>query len=167
MEEEIVNRVAKSDLINLRLDDFRPQGKRIGIDFKDFLFDEIILKEEYFKEKLRELDVQAYKDTFVYIYCSSGAVFPLWSVLLLTAKLKDVVLDIVYGNLEELENVLIQKTIDQYNFETLVDKKVLINGCNKNQIPEQAYVYLLNKLLPICRSVMFGEACSNVPLYKR
>lgn len=168
MEEnfEIKNKVAESGLVNFDLSDLVPKGERKGIDLKDFLWEGLILKEKDFREKVANLEIENYRDSFIYIYNSADAIVPLWAYFLLTAKLMDVARKIVFGNRETLENILMHDVIKNFDFSELEHKRVLVKGCSDESIPENAYVELVEQLKPIVKSLMFGEACSNVPIFK-
>lgn len=163
---EIINKVAGSGLVNFDLADLYPKGKRMGIDLKDFLFMEMVLKEKDFREKVAAINPEIYRDAFVYIYNSADAIVPLWSYFLLTAKLSGSAKKTVFGTEKELEMILMHDAVSQFNFETLRGKRVLVKGCTDKNIPENAYVELVQRLQPIVKSLMFGEACSNVPILK-
>jgi hypothetical protein len=165
-EFEIRNKVAESGLINFDLTDLIPNGVRKGIDLKDFLFMEMILKEKDFREKVAAIDVEEYRDTYVYIYNSADSIVPLWAYFLLTAKLTDVTKKIVFGNREDLEVILMHNAVKNYDFEEMRGKRVLVKGCSDKEIPENAYIELVEQLRPIVKSLMFGEACSMVPILK-
>ena len=163
---EIKNKIAGSGLINFDIATLLPKGKRIGIDLKDFLFQELILKEKDFREKVATIDVAQYKDSYIYIYNSADAIVPLWAYFLITAKLTDSAKKIVYGKREDLEILLMHNAIQTYDFSELSGKRVLVKGCTDENIPENAYIELVEQLKPIVKSLMFGEACSNVPIFK-
>ncbi|MEN2435585.1 DUF2480 family protein [Weeksellaceae bacterium A-14] len=165
-EFQIKNRVAESGLINFDLTDLVPEGVRKGIDLKDFLFEGLILKEKDFREKVHKLNPDTYKDCYVYIYNSADAIVPLWAYFLLTAKLTEVTRKIVFGNREDLEILLMHNAIETYDFTDFEGKRVLVKGCSDKEIPENAYIELVEQLKPLVKSLMFGEACSNVPIFK-
>lgn len=165
-EFEIKNKVAESGLINFDLSTLIPKGKRIGIDLKDFLFEGIILKEKDFREKIAALNPQDFEDAYLYIYNSADAIVPLWAYFLITAKLTDVAKKIVFGNREDLEVLLMHNAIQTYDFSEMNGKRVLVKGCSDQSIPENAYIELVEQLKPLVKSLMFGEACSNVPIFK-
>ncbi|PQA92369.1 hypothetical protein B0A69_15085 [Chryseobacterium shigense] len=165
-EFEIRNKVAESGLINFDLATLVPKGIRKGIDLKDFLFQEMILKEKDFREKVDAIDTKAYEDTYIYIYNSVDTIIPLWAYFVLTAKLTDVAKKIVFGNKEDLEVILMHNAIQTYDFEDMRGKRVLVKGCSDKEIPENAYIELVEQLKPLVKSLMFGEACSNVPIVK-
>jgi len=164
---EIRNKIAENtSLVNFDISGLRPKGKRIGIDMKNFLFNELILKEKDFRKHVSDIDIEKYKDSFVYIYCSSDAIIPLWSHFLLANKLMKIAKKVIYGSEKELEILLFHDALLEYDFSEMKEKRILIKGCSDN-IPENAYVELLEKLRPIAKSVMFGEACSNIPIFKK
>ena len=165
-EFEIKNKVADSGLINFDLSALIPKGKRIGIDLKDFLFEGLILKEKDFREKIAALNPQDFEDAYLYIYNSADAIVPLWAYFLITAKLTDVAKKIVFGNREDLEVLLMHNAIQTYDFSEMNGKRVLVKGCSDQSIPENAYIELVEQLKPLVKSLMFGEACSNVPIFK-
>jgi hypothetical protein len=165
-EFEIRNKVAESGLINFDLTDLVPKGVRKGIDLKDFLFMEMILKEKDFREKVAAINVEEYRDSYVYIYNSADAIVPLWAYFLITAKLTEVTKKIVFGNREDLEVLLMHNAIQKHDFSEMHGKRVLVKGCSDKEIPENAYIELVEQLKPIVKSLMFGEACSNVPIIK-
>ena len=163
---EIKNKVAESGLVNFDLSKLVPKGKRIGIDLKDFLFEGLILREKDFREKVASLNTEDYADSYVYIYNSADAIVPLWAYFLITAKLTAVAKKIVFGNREDLEVLLMHNAVQTYDFSELMGKRVLVKGCTDQSIPENAYIELVEQLKPIVKSLMFGEACSNVPIFK-
>ncbi|WP_454047562.1 DUF2480 family protein [Chryseobacterium sp. Marseille-Q8038] len=165
-EFEIRNKVAESGLINFDLTTLLPKGERKGIDLKDFLFQEMILKEKDFREKVDAIDTEQYRDTYIYIYNSVDTIIPLWAYFVLTAKLTEVAKKIVFGNREDLEVILMHNAIQTHDFEEMRGKRVLVKGCSDKEIPENAYIELVEQLKPIVKSLMFGEACSNVPIIK-
>ena len=165
-EFEIKNKVAESGLINFDLSTLIPKGKRIGIDLKDFLFEGLILKEKDFREKIAALNPQDFEDAYLYIYNSADAIVPLWAYFLITAKLTDVAKKIVFGNREDLEVLLMHNAIQTYDFSEMNGKRVLVKGCTDKNIPVNAYIELVEQLKPLVKSLMFGEACSNVPIFK-
>lgn len=165
-EFEIRNKVAESGLMNFDLTDLVPKGMRKGIDLKDFLFQEMILREKDFRDKVAEINIEEYKDAYIYIYNSADAIVPLWAYFLLTAKLTDVAKKIVFGDREDLEVILMHNAIQTHDFSDFIGKRVLVKGCSDKEIPENAYIELVEQLKPIVKSLMFGEACSNVPILK-
>ncbi|SNV43569.1 Protein of uncharacterised function (DUF2480) [Chryseobacterium taklimakanense] len=163
---EIKNKVAESGLINFDLSSLVPKGERIGIDLKDFLYEGLILKEKDFREKVAAVNSQDYNGAYVYIYNSAEAIVPLWAYFLLTAKLTDSAKKVVFGNREDLEVLLMHSVMQTHDFSELEGKRVLVKGCSDESIPENAYIELVEQLKPLVKSLMFGEACSNVPIFK-
>lgn len=163
---EIRNKVAESGLVNFDLEDLVPKGKRMGIDLKDFLFEGQILKEKDFREKVALLDPEVYRGSFVYIYNSADAIVPLWAYFLIAAKITDSTPKIVFGSQEDLEVLLMHQAIQRHDFTEMRGKRVLVKGCSDGKIPENAYIELVEQLKPLVKSLMFGEACSNVPIFK-
>lgn len=163
---EIKNKVADSGLVNFDISTLVPKGERTGIDLKNFLSEGDILKEKDFREKVANVDPDLYKDQYVYIFNSTESIVPLWSYFLITAKITGAAKKIVYGNREDLEVLLMHNAIETYDFTELIGKRVLVKGCTDQYIPENAYIELVEQLKPIVKSLMFGEACSNVPVFK-
>lgn len=164
--KEIKNRVAESKLVTIDLEDYYPQGKRVIFDIKDWLFQEIILKEKNFREQVKNHDWSQYQDSFVALTCSVDAIIPSWAYLLITSQLSPFAKRIVVGSLSDLETAIYQDIISELSIDDFKDKPIIIKGCANKPIPETAYVQLISKLISIAKSVMFGEACSTVPLYR-
>lgn len=167
MENEIINRVANSKLKTFDLEEIYPEGKRIVFDIKDWLFEELILKEKDFRASVKNHDWSQYKNTFVAITCSVDAIVPSWAFMLVTAQLTPHANKVVVGNLDLLETVLYQELLSFVDFKDFADAPVIIKGCADKPIPPTAFAILINKLQPIAKSILFGEACSTVPLYKK
>ncbi|SFI25581.1 DUF2480 family protein [Halpernia frigidisoli] len=165
-EFEIKNKIAESGLVNFDISTLSPKGKRIGIDLKDYIFQGIVLKEKEFRVDIENLNEEEYRGAFVYIYCSADAIIPLWAYFLITAKITDVARKIVFGNAEDLEVLLMHNAVQTHDFSELQGKRVLVRGCSEQKIPENAYIELVEQLKPMVKSLMFGEACSNVPIFK-
>ena len=166
MDQSILNRVANSKLISIDLEDFYPEGKRVVLDIKDWLHEGIVLKEKDFRESVNNHNWSQYQDNFVALTCSSDAIIPSWAYLLITTKLAPYTQRVVVGDLEEIENNLFTNIVANLDVSKYKDKLVLIKGCSDRKIPQTAYVQLIEKLMPVASSIMYGEACSNVPLYK-
>lgn len=164
--KEIKNRVAESNLITIDLEDYYPQGKRVIFDIKDWLFQELILKEKDFRVAVGNHDWAQYKDQYVALTCSADAIIPSWAYLLITSKLSSFAKRVVVGDLKDLETSIYQNIISTLPTEAFIDKPIIIKGCSNKPIPETAYIQLISKLVPVAKSVMFGEACSTVPLFK-
>lgn len=165
--EEIVNRVAKSPLITIDLEDYYPEGKRIQFDLKDFLYEELILKEKDFREQLKNHDWNIYQDAYVAMNCSTDAIIPSWAFLLVATYLQPVARKIVKGNLVDLEMAIYHDIISNLDITPFVGKKIIVKGCSKKPVPDAAYIQLIEKIQPHIQTLMFGEACSTVPLLKK
>lgn len=166
MPTKIVNRVANSQLKAIDLEDYYPKGERTVIDIKNWLFHELILKEVDFREHLKNHDWSQYQDKFVALSCSSDAIIPSWAYMLISTFLTPHSKKTVVGNLTELETVIFQELIHNLNIDDFKEKPVIIKGCSNKPIPPTAYIQLIEKLQPHVKSIMFGEACSTVPLFK-
>jgi len=167
MEEEIINRVSNSKLIVVDLEDYYPKGKRTVFDIKDWLFEELVLREKDFREQAKLHDWSQYQDDFVALTCTSDAIVPAWAFMLLTMQLQPYAKKIVIGSLEQLETSLYQEIIENLDVQPFNDKPLIIKGCAHKPVPANAYIMLSQKLRPIAQSIMYGEACSSVPLFKR
>ena len=166
MSKEIINKIANSKLITIDLEDYYPQGKRVVIDIKNWLFEEIILKEKDFRTSVNEHDWTQYQDNFVALTCSSDAIIPSWAYMLITTNLASFAKKIIVGDLSELETAIFQEIISDLHVDEYKNCPIIIKGCSEKEIPETAYVQLVSKLIPVAKSVMYGEACSTVPLFK-
>jgi hypothetical protein len=167
LKEEIINRVANSKLITIDLEDFYLEGERIQLDISPWLFEGVILKEKEFRVYLKEHDWLKYKNSYVAIYCKTEAIIPAWAFLLVSLHLSEFAKKVSIGTLEELEMLLFSEIISEINIENYINKPIIIKGCANKPIPQNAYVMLAQKLKPIAKSIMYGEACSSVPLYKK
>tara|TARA_B100000767_G_scaffold231307_1_gene222681 strand:- start:698 stop:1207 length:510 start_codon:yes stop_codon:yes gene_type:complete len=167
MSDEIINKVSNSKLINIDLEEFYPDGERVLFDIKDWLFEGIILREKDFRASVKDHNWSGYKNAFVALTCSEDAIIPSWAYLLLASELSAFAKKVVVGNLELLETVLFQEVIQNLNIEPFKDKPIIIKGCAQKPIPSSAFTMLIQKLQPIAKTIMYGEACSTVPLYKR
>jgi hypothetical protein len=172
--EEIVNKVQQSGLIEINLEDYYDHAQRVCIDMKDFLIEfsvgqssAYILKEKDFREKLSKLDTAQFNESLVAIICSVDAVVPTWAYMLLSLTISTNAKKVVVGSLENLENIVFNEALNQINLNDYVGSKIVIKGCNKFNIPLNAYATLASKLKPVAKSIMFGEPCSTVPLYKK
>jgi Protein of unknown function (DUF2480) len=166
MEETIVNRVSTSGLISLDLEDLYAPGERITYDLKQNLFMDLILKEKDFRTFLKENDWSLYQDSHVAIGCSADAIVPTWAYMLLATYLEPYVKTLVFGDLDELENRIYGEIFDKLDWTPYQDARVVVKGCSKIKIPISVYVELSQRLKPMVKSLMFGEPCSTVPLYK-
>ena len=166
-EGEIINRVANSPLVTFNLEDHYPQGKRVVYDIKDNLFQEMILKEKDFRAFVKEHDWSQYEGKYVALTCSVDAIVPTWAYMLLVTKLEPYAKMVVFGNLETLEAVLFKEALSQVELEEFRDAKVVVKGCGDLPVPVYAYTEITRLLRPYAATIMFGEPCSTVPLYKK
>ncbi|PKG50746.1 DUF2480 family protein [Olleya sp. 1-3] len=167
MAEEIINRVANSKLVTIDLEDYYPKGKRVVLDIKDWLFQELVLKEQDFRNYIKNHDWSQYQNQYVAITCSADAIIPDWAFMLLVVNLQPFVEKSHIGTLEDLETAIYQDIISAIDGTIYQDKPVIIKGCSKLPVPINAYVMITNKLKPYAKNIMYGEACSFVPLFKR
>ncbi|OIN56886.1 DUF2480 family protein [Arsenicibacter rosenii] len=167
METEIVNRVAKSGLITLDLEDYYHPGERVIYDLKDNLFMGLILKEKDYREFLKTHDWTQYEGKNVAVTCTEDAIVPTWAYMLLTLHLQPYASTIVFGSLQDLEEKLYFDAIAGINPDDYRDLRVVVKGCSKVAVPTAAYLEITRKLKPVVQALMFGEPCSTVPLYKR
>ena len=167
MSEEIVNRVASSALITVDLEELFPEGRRQTVDLSQWLDQGFILKEKEFRKALDQFNWSSYQDSYVNLVCSTDAILPGWAFMLVGLKLSGIAKAVVQGSSEDLERSLYQDIISKIDPVEYKDKPVIIKGCTNKPVPEEAYLMLANHLQPVARSIMYGEACSSVPLFKR
>ncbi|MGW9684718.1 DUF2480 family protein [Flagellimonas sp. 2504JD1-5] len=167
MGNEIINRVAQSKLITFDLEELYPEGRREVLDIKDWLYEGIILKEKEFRSALDEQDWSAYQDAYVALTCSTDAIVPGWAFMLVASKLNPFAKKVVIGKLEDLETSLYQTILEALDLSPFKDKPVIIKGCSNKPVPENAYIMAMSKMQQVAKSVMYGEACSAVPLFKK
>lgn len=167
MSSEIINRVANSTLITFDLEDYYPVGERFLFDIKDWLHEGLVLREKDFRKKTSEYDWSVHQDQFVALTCSTDAIIPAWAFMLLGTYLQPHAGKVVSGDLLTLESTLYTEIIQNLDVSHLQNKSVIIKGCTNKPVPANAYILLIAKLQPIVKSLMYGEACSSVPLYKK
>jgi hypothetical protein len=167
MVDQVVNKVANSSLINLDLSDFYPKNERVQIDIKDQLWQGIALKEKDFRAFIASNDWSLYENKSVAIHCSADAIIPSWAYMLIAVAVEPFARNITFGNLNDLEKVICIDTINGIELGPFQDERVIIKGCADIPNAEFALVALTKKLTPVVKSLMFGEACSTVPLYKK
>lgn len=167
METEIINRVAQSPLITINLEDFYHPGERVVFDMKDHLFHGLILKEKDFREFIKNHDWQQYAGKNVAITCTTDAVVPTWAYMLVAEKLQPHAHFFTFGNRDALENALFQNALKDFNPAEYQDKMIVIKGCFDKPVPVGAYVEITRLLAPYVKSLMYGEPCSTVPIFKR
>lgn len=169
MEEqlEIENKVLNSGLITFDLETLYHPGQRILFDIKPLLFREMILKEKDFREYIKTHDWSQYQGQNIAFICSTDAIVPTWAYMLLAKAIQPFANRYVFGDLQSLEYTLFYDAISKIDLEELRDKRVIVKGCSDQNVPVSAYVEITNKLLPLVKSIMYGEACSNVPIFKK
>jgi hypothetical protein len=166
MENEIVNKVANSGLITIDLEEFIVPGERILFDIKPHLFQELILREKDFREFIKNNDWSVYKDKLVALICSSDAIVPTWAYMLLIIALEPFAKKVVFGNLDDLENALFTEALSKFDAAKYKDARIVVKGCGDKKVPVNAFVQITALLKPYVKSIMYGEPCSTVPLYK-
>lgn len=164
--DKIVNKVAESKLVTIDLEDFYPSGNRITLDIKNWLFEGLILREKDFREYLKNHNWQQYQGAYVALYCGSDAIIPGWAYMLVTTYLTPFAKKTVVGTPEMLETILFSEIINQQDFSVYSQLPVIVKGCSQ-RVPQNAYTLLVQKLQPYAKSIMYGEACSTVPLHKK
>jgi len=167
MAEEIINRVATSKLVTFNLEDYYPRGERIVFDLSQWLLEGFVLREKDFREKAKQHDWEQYQGAYVALVCSTDAIVPSWAFMLISSYLQGVAKKTVIGELENLESHLYQDVIDRLDVSEFEDQPVIIKGCSNKPVPKNAYIMITQKLQPVVKSLMYGEACSSVPLYKK
>jgi hypothetical protein len=167
MSEEFVNKVAESGIITLDLEKYFPEDDIVVFDIKDYLFMGLILKEKDFRQALKDLYVEKYQHKIVAVTCTADAIIPMWAYMLISSTLQLASKEIIFGNENEVKTKLLIRNILQINKEDFIDKRVVVKGCGETPIPEEAYLEITNLLRPVVKSIMFGEPCSTVPIYKK
>ena len=165
--DEIVNKVAQSNLVSIDLEKFYPEGKRMVFDLKDWLFEGLILREGDFRERVKTHDWRQYQDAHVAINCTADAIVPLWAFMLISSQLQPFAKTIVQGDAEKLESVLYRNFIETHDFTQYAGKPMIIKGCSKKPVPTDAFVAFVQRAQPHVKSIMFGEPCSTVPVFKK
>ncbi len=167
MSEEIINRVANSDLITIDLTDYAPNIQILELDLKHFLFEGFILKEKDFRASLKEFDFSGYENKVVAVFCSSDCIIPMWAFMLVTSCLNNVASEIYSGNKNTVFQQLFLSNIENIKTLKFKNKKVIVKGCGQIPLSQNLYVAITKKLQNIVTSLMFGEACSAVPVFKK
>lgn len=165
--EPIVNKVAQSGLITLDPADFFPKEEILEFDLKEYLFRGLVLREKDFREALKNLDTSVYENKIVTITCSADAIIPMWAYMLVAAKLQPAAKTICTGTKTQTETAIMLNNIAAINTNEYKDAKLVIKGCGDKPIPEAAYAEITRILVPVAQSIMFGEPCSTVPVYKK
>ncbi len=167
MADEIINRVANSKLKVIDLEGYYPNGKRVQFDITDWLLEGLVLREKEFRVSVAEQDWSQYQDCYVALYCSTDAIVPDWAYMLISVQLQEYSKLTVIGSLNHLESIIYTSIISELDLSIYKDLPVIIKGCSHKPVPTNALVLLSQRLRPIAKSIMFGEACSSVPLFKR
>ena len=167
MTNKIINKIAKSGIINLDLEDYAPKDIITELDLKDFLFEGLILKEKHFRESLKDHNWSKYRNNVLALFCSANSIIPMWAYMLVTSYLEKNNIINFYGNKEQVFNLLFLGIIGKIDIQEFKDKRVIVKGCGNLKIHEKIYVAITKKMQPAVKSLMFGEACSSVPIHKK
>lgn len=165
--EEIINRVAQSKLVTFNLEDYYPEGRRVLLDIKDWLLEGIVLREKEFRHFVAGHNWEQYQDTYVALTCSTDAIIPGWAYMLVVTKLGPYAKETIIGDLEQLETSIYRSIITKLDVSEFMGRPVIIKGCTKKPVPPNAYLWATAKLQTVASSIMYGEACSSVPLFKK
>ena len=167
MSEPIINKVAESGLVTLDMETYYPRGETAVFDMKDYLFMQLILKEKDFREALKNTDWSKYRNKNVAVTCTADAVIPVWAYMLVVSYLQPVAREIIMGDEKELHKILFLKNLSAIDINEFADKKVVIKGCGETPIADYVYMEITKLLRPVVKSIMYGEPCSTVPVYKK
>lgn len=167
MEKIFINKVSESGIVSLNLEEFYPKEEIALFDMKDYLFMGLILKEKDFREDLKNLNLSIYKDKVVAVTCSADAVIPMWAYMLAASYLQPVASEVAFGTAEEIKTMLLLKNIAQLPLDDFADKRIVIKGCGDLPVGEAAYLQATKLLRPVAKSIMYGEPCSTVPIFKK
>jgi len=168
MSDEIVNKVAESGLITIDLEKYLPQKEETAVfDLKDFLFMGLILKEKDFREALKQHDWEKYRNKNIAITCTADPIIPVWAYMLVTTYLQPVAKETIVGDEKEIYKTVFLKNISSITTGEFIDKRIVLKGCGETPIDDFAYAEATRKLLPVAKSIMYGEPCSTVPVYKK
>ncbi len=167
MSETIINKVASSGLLSLDLEKYLPAGEITRFDLKDYLFMGLILKEKDFRETLKNKDWEEYRDKYVSVVCTTDAIIPIWAYMLIAAYLQPVAKDVFVGSEAEMYKHIFLQNIEAIGINDFTDQRVVVKGCGDIAIECYAYAAITKKLLPVVKSIMYGEPCSTVPVYKK
>jgi hypothetical protein len=168
MSDQIINKVAESGLITIDLEKYLPLKEEMAVfDLKDFLFMGMILKEKDFREALKQHDWEKYRNRNVAITCSADAIIPVWAYMLVTSYLQPVAKSTLVGSEKEIYKAVFLNNISSINVAEFLDKRIVLKGCGETPIDDFAYAEATRKLLPVAKSIMYGEPCSTVPVYKK
>lgn len=167
MSETFVNKVAESGIITLNLEDYYPKEEVEIFDMKDYLFMGLILKEKDFRESLKQLDIRPYQNKIVALTCTADAVIPMWAYMLVASSLQPVAKEIIFGSGEDALQQLLLRNIAGIDATAFDDQRIVIKGCGELPVKEAAYIEITRLLRPRAKSIMYGEPCSTVPVFKK
>ncbi|WNM19615.1 DUF2480 family protein [Flavobacterium capsici] len=167
MQDEIINKVANSVLEVFDLEDYYPIGIRTQIDISQWLFEGFLLKEKDFREALKNHDWTQYENQYVAVHCATDAIIPAWATILVTTYVAPYAKKVVLGSIDDLNTALYQEILNQLDYSKYLDKPMILKGCSKKPVPESAYIMAVQQLQKVAKSIMYGEACSAVPLFKK
>ena len=167
MSEAIVNKVSESGLITLDLEQYYPREEVVLYDLKDYLFMGLILKEKDFREALKNLDWEVYKNKYVGVTCSADAIIPPWAYMLAASYLQPIAKDVIMGDEKEVHKTIFLKNIQRIDANEFTGQRVVVKGCGDTPIGEFAYMEITKLLRPVVKTIMYGEPCSTVPIYKK
>lgn len=167
MEQPLINRVANSGLITLKLEEFFPQQELVHFDLKDYLFMEMILKEKDFRAAVKEHDWTQYEGKTLLVYCSNDAIIPVWAYMLVAAAAAPFAQDVFQGTADDYYRSFFLRRLDELDMEQYRDQRLVIKGCSDHPVPPAAYLEVTRRLQPLAKSIMYGEPCSTVPVYKQ
>lgn len=167
MNDPLINKVAESGLITIDLEKYYPKGETAVFDLKDHLFMGLILKEKEFREALKILDWDNFSNKYVAVTCTADAIIPVWAYMLVASYLQPVAKEIVMGDEKELHKILFLKNLSQIDVNEFADKRIVVKGCGETAIADFVYMEITKILRPVVKSIMYGEPCSTVPIYKK
>ena len=166
MKDKIVNKVAQSALVTFDLEELYPKGVLLEVDLSQWLDQGFILREKEFRAAIKNHDWNQYRGNYIAMNCKTDAILPAWASLLVTAQLSQVANQIVWGYIKDLEKHLFSQAITNLDLTPFKGKPIIVKGCSDKEVPEDAFVQLIQKLQPVAKSLFYGEACSSVPLFK-
>ncbi len=168
MSNEIRNKVTENtNLITFNLENYYVEGKRILVDISQWLDQGFVLREQQFRASLKAHNFKQYQNSYIAVYCSTDAIVPVWAFMLFTAQASKYAKKVALGSLKDLETAIYQEQLHQIDVSSYLNKFVIIKGCSQKPVPESAYIMIIQKLQTVAKSVMYGEACSSVPLFKQ
>ena len=167
MSDSLINKVAESGIVTIDLGALVPKKPIVVFDIKDYLFMGLILKEKDFREALKNISTEKFANNIVAVTCSAEAIVPMWAYMLVASLLEPISAGVYFGNEEEVKKKLLLQSISEINTNDYDDKRVVVKGCGEEPIPEEAYLLITTRLRPIAKSIMYGEPCSTVPVYKK